>query len=79
MTRVLAPSGRGGEFTQPSFHLLAEYCSVSCSFTVRDAGFKFKGGAGSAFVLSFVKHIKVEKVHESFAKTFLQTHRRGFI
>ena len=25
-TRALAPSGRRGEFTQPSLHLLAEYC-----------------------------------------------------
>ena len=25
--RVLAPSGRGGEFTQPRLRLLAEYCS----------------------------------------------------
>ena len=27
MTRVLAPSGCGGEFTQPILHILAEYCT----------------------------------------------------
>ena len=27
-TRLREPSGRGGEFTQPSLHLLAEYCTL---------------------------------------------------
>ena len=26
-SRLLAPSGRGGEFTQPRAHLLAEHCT----------------------------------------------------
>ena len=26
MTCILAPSGRRGEFMQPSLHLIAEYC-----------------------------------------------------
>ena len=29
-SHVLALSGRGGEFTQPSLHLLAEYCTEVC-------------------------------------------------